>query len=200
MKNIVREPRQERAIEKKNKIIKAGYELFSEVGYYGTNTAEIAKRAGVSTGIVYGYFQDKRDILLSVLEIYLEKVSAPLLKRLDGITAPINYSVLAPLILSDVIKTHKANRKMHEALHSLSGSDETVNARFITLEDTITAKIVDKFRNLGVTTENLVEKVHFAMDIVQTFSHEYVFDKHDYIDYASMQKIVTETLTSLFEN
>ncbi len=200
MKNIVREPRQERAIEKKNKIIKAGYELFSEVGYYGTNTAEIAKRAGVSTGIVYGYFQDKRDILLSVLEIYLEKVSAPLLKRLDGITAPINYSVLAPLILSDVIKTHKANRKMHEALHSLSGSDEAVNARFITLEDTITAKIVDKFRNLGVTTENLVEKVHFAMDIVQTFSHEYVFDKHDYIDYASMQKIVTETLTSLFEN
>ena len=200
MKNIVREPRQERAIEKKNKIIKAGYELFSEVGYYGTNTAEIAKKAGVSTGIVYGYFQDKRDILLSVLEIYLEKVSAPLLKRLDGITAPINYSVLAPLILSDVIKTHKANRKMHEALHSLSGSDETVNARFITLEDTITAKIVDKFRNLGVTTENLVEKVHFAMDIVQTFSHEYVFDKHDYIDYASMQKIVTETLTSLFEN
>ena len=200
MKNIVREPRQERAIEKKSKIIKAGYELFSEVGYYGTNTAEIAKRAGVSTGIVYGYFQDKRDILLSVLEIYLEKVSAPLLKRLDGITAPINYSVLAPLILSDVIKTHKANRKMHEALHSLSGSDEAVNARFITLEDTITAKIVDKFRNLGVTTENLVEKVHFAMDIVQTFSHEYVFDKHDYIDYASMQKIVTETLTSLFEN
>lgn len=200
MKNIVREPRQERAIEKKNKIIKAGYELFSEVGYYGTNTAEIAKRAGVSTGIVYGYFQDKRDILLSVLEIYLEKVSAPLLKRLDGITAPINYSVLAQLILSDVIKTHKANRKMHEALHSLSGSDEAVNARFITLEDTITAKIVDKFRNLGVTTENLVEKVHFAMDIVQTFSHEYVFDKHDYIDYASMQKIVTETLTSLFEN
>lgn len=200
MKNIVREPRQERAIEKKNKIIKAGYELFSEVGYYGTNTAEIAKRAGVSTGIVYGYFQDKRDILLSVLEIYLEKVSAPLLKRLDGITAPINYSVLAPLILSDVIKTHKANRKMHEALHSLSGSDEAVNARFITLEDTITAKIVDKFRNLGVTTENLVEKVHFAMDIVQTFSHEYVFDKHDYIDYASMQKIVTETLTSLFKD
>ncbi len=200
MKNIVREPRQERAIEKKNKIIKAGYELFSEVGYYGTNTAEIAKRAGVSTGIVYGYFQDKRDILLSVLEIYLEKVSAPLLKRLDEITAPINYSVLAPQILGDVIKTHKANRKMHEALHSLSGSDEAVNARFITLEDTITAKIVDKFRNLGVTTENLVEKVHFAMDIVQTFSHEYVFDKHDYIDYASMQKIVTETLTSLFEN
>ena len=47
MKNLVREPRQERSIEKKNRIIDAGYELFSEVGYYGTNTAEIAKKAGV---------------------------------------------------------------------------------------------------------------------------------------------------------
>ena len=47
MKNSVREPRQERSIEKKNKIIAAGYELFSENGYYGTNTAEIARRAGV---------------------------------------------------------------------------------------------------------------------------------------------------------
>ena len=34
MKNTVREPRQERSIEKKNRIIEAGYELFSEVGYY----------------------------------------------------------------------------------------------------------------------------------------------------------------------
>ena len=83
MKNIVREPRQTRSIEKKNKIIEAGYELFSEVGYYGTNTAEIAKRAGVSTGIVYGYFQDKRDILICVLEIYINNVFDPFLKMFD---------------------------------------------------------------------------------------------------------------------
>jgi phosphosulfolactate synthase (CoM biosynthesis protein A) len=47
MKNNVRQPRQERSIEKKNKIIDAGYQLFSEVGYYGTNKAEIAKRAAM---------------------------------------------------------------------------------------------------------------------------------------------------------
>ena len=54
MKNQVREPQQERSIEKKNKIISAAYEVFAEVGYYGANTTDIAKRAGVSTGIVYG--------------------------------------------------------------------------------------------------------------------------------------------------
>ena len=62
MKNQIRQPKQSRSVETKNRIITAGYQLFSEVGYYGTNTAEIAKKAGVSTGIVYGYFKDKKDI------------------------------------------------------------------------------------------------------------------------------------------
>ena len=87
MKNVVREPRQERSIEKKNRIIEAGYELFSEVGYYGTNTADIAKKAGVSTGIVYGYFQDKRDILISVLDVYIEKVFEPIYKKFETDTS-----------------------------------------------------------------------------------------------------------------
>ena len=61
--NEVRIPKQKRSIEKKDAIIRASYTLFCEKGYYKTNTAEIAKMAGVSTGIVYSYFQDKKDIL-----------------------------------------------------------------------------------------------------------------------------------------
>ena len=73
MENKVREPIQSRSISKKHKIIETAYEVFSEVGYYNANTTEIAKRAGVSTGIVYGYFKDKRDILLYVIDIYIQK-------------------------------------------------------------------------------------------------------------------------------
>lgn len=39
----IREPIQKRSIEKKEKIIQAGFELICEKGYYNTNTAEIAK-------------------------------------------------------------------------------------------------------------------------------------------------------------
>ena len=45
--NEVRIPKQKRSIEKKDAIIKASYTLFCEKGYYKTNTAEIAKMAGV---------------------------------------------------------------------------------------------------------------------------------------------------------
>ena len=54
MKNDeIRKPIQKRSIEKKEKIIKSGFELICKKGFYNTNTAEIAKYAGVSTGIIY---------------------------------------------------------------------------------------------------------------------------------------------------
>ncbi len=199
MKSNIRQPQQERSIEKKNKIIEAGYQLFSEVGYYGTNTAEIAKKAGVSTGIVYGYFADKRDILISVLEIYINRAFEPILSIIDKLNAPIEFEKLVPKILDVAILVHKKNRKMHEALHSLANNDETINSEFIGLEDQITLKISDRLQNLGHNIENAQEKIHFAMNIVQSFAHEYVFDKHEYIDYFIMRKMVEKTIIDLFD-
>ena len=199
MKNEIRQPKQERSIEKKNKIIEAGYQLFSEVGYYGTNTAEIAKRAGVSTGIVYGYFRDKRDILICVLDVYINKVFAPYFKIFDKISHPVDFKNLISNVIEQTIKTHKNNRKIHEALHSLAGQDEAINAEFINLEDKITVKIAEKLSQLGIKIEHSLEKIHFAMDIIQSFSHEYVFDKHDYLDYQIMKDIVIDTLVKLFD-
>ncbi len=198
MSQEIREPKQERSIEKKNKIVKAGYELFSEVGYYNTNTAQIAKRAGVSTGIVYGYFKDKRDILLDVLAIYVERAFSPVLEMIDALKMPIDLHELMIGVLDAAISIHEQNAKIHEALHAMSHSDPDVNARFIELEDDITLKIADRLKSIGVQVDCLNERIHFAMDIVQSFSHEFIFDHHTYIDYVRMREIVQNTLISLF--
>ncbi len=198
MKNTVREPKQERSIEKKNKIIQAGYELFSEVGYYKTNTVEIAKRAGVSTGIVYGYFQDKRDILICVLQIYIEKVSEPILEIVNSINSTADFPVLVPKIIDTAIEMHKENAHLHNTLHALAGSDDGVNSAFMALEDNLTEKISERIRLIKPDTPHCTEKVHLAMNVVQSFSHEFVYDNHKYIDYLAMKNIVCETVIGLF--
>ena len=199
MKNIVREPQQERSIEKKNKIIQAGYELFTEVGYYGTNTVEIAKRAGVSTGIVYGYFTDKRDILIRVLEIYIDNVSSPLIDIMKSAKGNVNLKNLAQSVLDKTIELHERYAKLHNTLHSLAATDEAVNAEFMTLESNITEQVSEQLCDLGVNTPNIPEKVHLAMNIIQSFSHEYVFDNHNYIDYPQMKILVCDILVDLFK-
>jgi AcrR family transcriptional regulator len=80
MRNVdIRQPIQKRSIEKKEKIIEAGFNLICEKGYYNTNTAEIAKNAGVSTGIVYQYFKDKHDILIEGMKLYSSSIFYPIL-------------------------------------------------------------------------------------------------------------------------
>lgn len=198
MKGNTRVPKQARSIEKKNKIIKASYELFSEVGYYGTNTKEIAKKAGVSTGILYEYFNDKRDILICVLNDYIKNVFEPILKIFDNITT-LDYKLIISYIIETTIKAHQNNTKIHEALHSLTHTDEYVNNEFIGQEDLFTEIISDKLVKLGAKKEGIKEKVHLAMNLVQTFSHEYVFDNHEYINYDYMQNLVLKSILVLFE-
>lgn len=198
MKNVVREPQQERSIEKKNKIIKAGYELFAEAGYYGTNTVEIAKRAGVSTGIVYGYFSDKRDILICALEIYIDKAATPILQLIDDFKGG-NLSLLAEKVIDKTIEMHRDNANMHKTLHALAANDEEVNAQFILLENDITRQVSQRLVSLGVNADDVAEKTHLAMNIVQSFAHEYVFDNHDYLDYKKMRLIVRNILVDLYK-
>lgn len=194
----VRTPRQERSIATKKKIIEAGYDLFSKVGYYSTNTAEIAKNAGVSTGIVYGYFKDKRDILLEVLDLYLEKVLSPVYSTLDTLTAPLDFDTLVPEIIAVTIDAHKHNANIHETLHAMSATDEAVGKKFIDLEDKITQKLLEKLTSLGVTGNALQEKIHLAIGIVQNFAHECIFDRHEYLDYDKMHNVCVNIVRGLF--
>ena len=199
MSNEIREPKQKRSIETKKKIIYAGYKLFSEEGYYSTNTAAIAKEAGVSTGIVYGYFKDKRDILLEVLDIYITEAFRPILNFFDDVTPPFDFARLASEIIDEAINIHKKYAKIHEALHSLTASDDAVQRQFINSEDKISELFGQKLLAAGLPQENLTEKIHLAMNLVQSFAHEYVYDKHEYIDYAAMRGIVCNIIQNLFE-
>ncbi len=200
MRNEIREPQQERSKQKKDAIIKAAYKVFSDVGYYNTNTADIAKVAGVSTGIVYGYFKDKRDILFYVIKIYIDDIKTPITEYLDSLTAPIDIDELAKSLVLLTTKLHHINANLHNILHSLADTHNDINEEFMELEKTITELGTQKLIDLGFKNENLTEKVHLIMDIVQSYAHEYLYDKHDYIDYGHMSELVCSSIANILKN
>jgi len=63
---------------RREQIIAAAVELFSDQGYYRTTIQDIARKAGVSIGLIYQYAQTKEDVLLlslmSVLESYQREI------------------------------------------------------------------------------------------------------------------------------
>ncbi|AFM39822.1 transcriptional regulator [Desulfosporosinus acidiphilus SJ4] len=54
--------------ERRQDILQAALKVFSENGYKGSTTAEIARQAGVAEGTIFRHFATKKDLLTAVLE------------------------------------------------------------------------------------------------------------------------------------
>ncbi len=55
--------------ERKKQLLQVALDVFIEKGYYGTSTREIARRAGVSSGLLFHYFNNKESIYLELVKI-----------------------------------------------------------------------------------------------------------------------------------
>ncbi len=53
--------------EKQENILKAALELFAEEGYNATSTSKVAKKAGVSEGLIFRHFGNKEGLLNAIL-------------------------------------------------------------------------------------------------------------------------------------
>ena len=192
---IVREPVQKRSIEKKEKIIKYGFDLICEKGYYNTNTAEIAKTAGVSTGIVYSYFNDKHDILLEGLKRYANSIFYPSIDFIKDID--INEKNLEDIIrktISQFIKSHKLSQSAHQEITSMAHSDKDVANFFHENEIEMTNVVVEILRKNGFNAEDLVERTHVIIVLIDNICHEIVYHKHKNINYETMTNIVVDEI------
>ena len=69
---------------KKMKIIQAALDLFVERGYYGTNTSQISRRAGISEGLLFHYFPTKEILLEELVNIGLEGMRMPMLVKAEN--------------------------------------------------------------------------------------------------------------------
>ena len=193
--NEIREPIQKRSIEKKEKIIKAGFELICEKGYYNTNTAEIAKAASVSTGIVYQYFKDKHDILVEGIKKYASDIFYPMLTVTSNIKInKNNLDVVLRNMINTFIENHKLSQIAHEEIMAMTHSDKEIAEFFQENEMAMTKYISKILLDNGFDSKNLDEKVHIAIHLIDDLCHEIVYHKHKDLDYDVMINLVIENI------
>lgn len=100
----VRIPRQQRSLEKKKRIKKAAIDLFGEKGMANTSTNEIAKKAGISIGTLYSYYEDKKAIYTDLLDdhmsIFLDNI------KTSEIREDMNPKDMIKMFVSQCINSH----------------------------------------------------------------------------------------------
>src|ERR1700694_1623996 len=73
----------ERMRDRRESILAAASRVFSQKGFQAASIAEIAQAAGVSDGLVYKYFASKRDLLVSALTAFYERVISDLERQVE---------------------------------------------------------------------------------------------------------------------
>lgn len=192
-----REPVQKRSIETKEKIIEAGFELICNDGYYKTNTSKIAKKAGVSTGIIYQYFKDKKDILMSGLEKYANDIFYPMLNMSNMKFDNDNFSSVIKEMIKKYIRNHKLSATAHEEITAIAHSDKDIANFFYNKEIEMTKKISESLIENGFEITNIDEKVHIIMGMIDNLCHEIVYHKHKELDYNVMTEIVANNVVNI---
>lgn len=184
-------PTQKRSIEKRNKIIEKGFELICEQGYHNISTPDIAKAANVSTGIIYQYFNDKKDIFIEGVKNYSQGIMYPMIDLLnENNLTNISIEDIISNLIDSFVNNHTISKKAHEELMAMTHLDEDVAAIFKESEFKLTSKIEQKLIENNIILENARERIHLIIGIVENLCHEIVYHKHDEINYDIMKKEV----------
>lgn len=196
----IRMPTQKRSIEKRNRIIEKGFELMCEKGYFNVSTPDIAEVAGVSTGIIYQYFNDKKEIFIEGVKNYSNNIMFPMLTLLENEKIKVNnIEELLKNIIDNFIKNHTISKRAHEELMAMSHLDEDVASIFKESEFEMTNKIVEILNYNNIAIENPTEKIHIAIGIIENLCHEVVYHKHSKINYDIMTDEVINIIVNILK-
>lgn len=148
MSPSVRVPQQQRGIETRNRILDAARNLFSAKGFHGTNSKEIAARAGVSIGSFYSYFKNKKVLFMEVFKAYEHERVLQILRgqRLDDIDAPGVRRAIVRSMISSILSLHDSSSEFHREAWAMCYTDPDVEGFHTEIEHQIYDQLTAFFR------------------------------------------------------
>jgi len=161
--------------EKQLQVLQAAIDEFSENGFNGTSINKVAKRANISIGAMYSYFESKEDLFLSIVE----RMFCVLEKALEKVDVNRDfYEVVEELFVvahDYAISNPQLNQiYLDFSTHSLSNLSSKVSRRLETISNDLYRSIITKAQinhvidssldpsMLSFIIDNLIMMYHFS--------------------------------------
>ncbi len=180
---------------RRGQIVAAAVDLFSQQGFYATTMQEVARKAGVSIGLIYQYVHDKDDVLLlallSVLDSYKREIPAALAKTSDPLTrcwvAVEAYCRVVDSRREATVLAYRSTKSLPKARRELIKQAEIETNEFIAgcLRDCIRHGL---FREVNVE----LATYHFV-----TFAHTWALKYWRMRDLCTLEQYIDEGLDFL---
>lgn len=111
-------------IAKQQAILEAAVQLFVERGFHGTAVPAVAKKAGVSTGSIYNYFESKEALVNAVFRKHKQAIAAHVYGHFPVTAAPREQFHAIWAYMADFATQHPAAFAFLELHHHASYLDD----------------------------------------------------------------------------
>ena len=154
---------------RRDQILSAAADLFGQSGFHGSSVAELAKRAGMSVGHIYHYFENKDAIIEALVDREVEKLPgmfdefyagddalAALMDRIDDAVDRLDLD-RTPLRL-EILAEAARNPKIAEKLHSADAGSRRRLARLVSerLAGLSEREVADRVEAIAATFWGLI--------------------------------------------
>lgn len=192
----IREPKQKRSEQTKEKILNTALELFCQKGYYKISTNEIARAANISIGNLYFYFPNKETIFLEILEQYhqsFQKIHNSFLHEIENSSE--NPKEFLRKLIEMIIENHESSRELNREIQIQSFSN-TIVADVLEKQQEQTESTVfryfEKYRN-KLQVQDLEAAASITYTLINSVVDQIVFSKSK-ID---RERILMETVNAV---
>mgnify|MGYP001822730005 FL=1 len=149
-----------KSLDKHNKIIVSATKVFAKKGFFNARISDIAKEAKVADGTIYLYFNNKFDILISVLEEEIGKIIEQIEKAIEQESDPVK---MMTIFIEKHLSAMKQNKNLAEVIHiELRQSDRLVkeyrNTSFKQYIDVIST-IIKKGQEAGIYRTDILPDI-----------------------------------------
>src|ERR1041385_5263002 len=122
---IRQHPSRMRAENRRTQIVAIASELFSQKGFRGTTTKEIADRAGVSEAIIFRHFTTKDDLYRAILDYKVRQVTDRMQLNLNDAASRKDDNAYFGSLAFEMLEFHSKDRTFMRLLlfSALEGHD-----------------------------------------------------------------------------
>lgn len=166
MNRSIKSPSQGRAINTRNAIIEVAKKLFHKNGYKKTNTIIIAKEAKVSVGIVYSYFNDKKELFEIWLNELLSKSDDYFYNQFRLKEYDVELSLIIKNILEKVSDEFFSSPIVYEK--NIPYVNKTLSIFFNKMENLF----VKACNDTGVFIKNSEEVTHIILNLIYDYNND----------------------------
>ena len=194
-----RVPKQQRSIEKKQRIKDAAIKLMSEKGYHSTSSNEIAKEADVSIGTFYSYFKDKKALYAELVADIYSKVLEPV--DFNALPEDMSIEDTVYLYISYIFKGHEYMTAFQREIASLSEQSDEFRAIELEHKKDISEMFITLLGDYKefVKVRDLKTASYIIMTMVEAVIHDTMFHNGGKNKKAVMQELTAMIVNYIFK-